>query len=274
MTDHSEDTKYPAFPEVVPLTFSSVQEALPQPVEHFSNVEFLERLRDKYSIESLAGAAESDLERVRDLSHWVHSQWEHDGMNDPGQIDVITLLDRVSEGEHFRCVEYSLVLTALLEAVNIPGKMLILRTMDVETRPSGAGHLLVETYLRDLQKWIMVDPQWDVIMLLEGIPLNAVELQQAIVDRRDEIEVMSASQGYASRKMIDEYLDWIGPYLYYFGIPFQQSYDGSLSDHQLDVLFLKPVGARSPSVFQARFPWSPGVFTESVVTFYDQRLIE
>ena len=54
--------------------------------------------------------------------NWVHKQWDHNGRNQPENIDAISILEEVKEGKNFRCVEYGIVATACLNAVRIKSK--------------------------------------------------------------------------------------------------------------------------------------------------------
>ncbi|MDR1054268.1 MAG: hypothetical protein LBL90_00170 [Prevotellaceae bacterium] len=82
-------------------------------------------------------------------------------------------------------MEYGIVTTACLNSIGIKSRIFALKTKDSEIRPYGAGHVLLEVFLNDLDKWIMVDPQWDIIVYIDGMTLNTVELQDAVTNRKD-----------------------------------------------------------------------------------------
>jgi hypothetical protein len=131
---------------------------------------------------------------------------------------------------------------------------------DVETAESGAGHVVTEAWLEDRRKWIMVDGQFDVIPLLDGQPLNAVELQHAIATKAKGLTVASLSDTNAER-----YFEWVAPYLYYFHTPLDQRYPAAASRTEL---CLVPVGAKPPTVFQKKWSFGSEAFTHSVGLFY------
>lgn len=228
--------------------------------------EYLNRLRAAYPIDSLVKEARSDTDKAMAILHWVHSQWNHNGSNEPRKNDAISILEEVKEGKNFRCVEYGIVATACLNAVGLKARTLGLKTEDVETRPSGAGHVLLEVYLDDLQKWALLDGQWDVMPVLDGKPLNAVEFQQAIVHHYPELEIRSLSDvpGRA-------YCTWILPYLYYFDVAFDNrettpKYTGLYEGKRK--LMLVPLGAKNPVVFQGKYPINECMYTNSYKDFY------
>ena len=120
---------------------------------------YLKLLRSKYPIDSLVSDAKNDTEKALKILHWVHGQWQHNGSNKPKNSDAISILEEAKEGKNFRCVEYGIVATACLNAAGLKARVLGLQTKDVETRQYGAGHVLFEVYLNDLQKWALADGQ-------------------------------------------------------------------------------------------------------------------
>lgn len=234
--------------------------------ENDINSPYLKELKNKYPIDSIASSGNSDLEKVRNVSSWVHHLWKHNGMNEPEKKDALYILEEVKNGKQFRCVEYGIVTTACLNSIGIKARTLSLKTKDVEIRPVGAGHVVLEVFLNDLDKWIVVDPQWDIIPHIDGKPLNAIELQSAITNRK-KVSVWTTEQTTS-----EEYIPWIYPYLYYFSIKFdnreniskekQYTYQGK------SYLMLVPIGAKNPTIFQQKFPLNYCFYTNSIKDFY------
>ncbi|MFT3882828.1 MAG: transglutaminase-like domain-containing protein [Gemmatales bacterium] len=227
---------------------------------------YLQRLLKQYPLHDVVKDAGSDLERAVRVCHWVHERWKHNGINNPKKSDAISILEEAAEGKRFRCVEYSTVLTAALSALDIPARSLGLKTADMETRLSGAGHVVTEAYLRDQKKWIMLDGQWDTVMLLEGKPLHAVELQRALAEKNPQLKIRSLST--VKEK---EYLHWIAPYLYYLDTSLDQRFDVKRDPGKL---MLVPVGAKNPTVFQRIVPMGKVKYTHSEQAFYTTPTME
>lgn len=221
---------------------------------------YLTRLRETYKLADVVAGATTDYERVRAVSRWVRTRWNHNGSNTPEKNDPISILEEAAAGKKFRCVEYAAVLAAALNSIRIPARVLALATEDVETRESGAGHVVAEAWLADRQAWIMVDGQFDVIPLLDGRPLNAVELQRALAGGAKGLSVASLSETKAER-----YFDWVALYLYFFHTPLDQRYPAPASRTELCLL---PVGAKPPTVFQKKWSFGSNAFTHSVALFY------
>jgi len=221
---------------------------------------YLTRLRETYKLADVVAGAATDYDRVRAVSRWVRTRWNHNGSNTPEKNDPISILEEAATGKKFRCVEYAVVLAAPLNAIRIPARVLALATEDVETRESGAGHVVTEAWLADRRTWIMVDGQFDVIPLLDGRPLNAVELQRALAGGAKGLSVATLSDTKA-----ETYFDWVAPYLYFFHTALDARYPAPASRTELCLL---PLGAKPPTVFQKKWSFGSEAFTHSVALFY------
>lgn len=221
----------------------------------------LDTLRTRYRLDDVVAGSADDLDRVRRLSRWTRSRWQHNGENEPSRPDPLTILAEADAGRRFRCVEYAEVLAAALSAVGVPARVLGLQRADVETAESGAGHVVAEAWLRDGKRWALVDGQWDAIAMRGAVPLNARELQDALAteDARLAVQTFSGIPPSVFER-------WIAPYLHFYvtkgrrwttGAP-----DGTKS------LMLVPPGATAPQVFQRRFPQSYDEATASVGRLY------
>lgn len=137
----------------------------------------LRKLRERYGLEALVRGSDTDLEKVRRLCAWVHLRWPHDGLNEPSSPDPLTILEEAAQGKSFRCVEYGIVVSACAAALGLPSRVLQVKTEDSETREYGASHVVSEVFLSDMQSWVFVDGQWNVISMQGGQPLNGLELR-------------------------------------------------------------------------------------------------
>jgi hypothetical protein len=234
--------------------------------EQNNNNEYLNLLRSKYPIDRLVKNLKTDTEKTLCVMNWVHNQWKHNGNNEPQKNDAISILQEVKEGKNFRCVEYATVTTTCLNSIGLKARVLGLKTKDVETTPYGAGHVLLEVFLNDLNKWIVIDPQWNAMPLLNNLPLNAVEFQIAITEDYNRLEIRSWS-GLSKRI----YADWIYPYLYYFDISFDNREGKGAKENKVNrkkSLMLVPFGAINPSVFQIKHKIDDCLYTNSLIDFY------
>lgn len=248
-------------PSARALKFTDERAPLPFPFRRNTpDDSYMSRLRTTYALDKVVAGKKSDYEKVRALSRWVRTRWEHNGDNEPQKPDPLSILLEAAQGKRFRCVEYAVVLSAALNSVGIPARVLGLKTQDMETREYGAGHVVTEAYLAAPGKWILVDGQWDIIPTLKGKPLNAVELQSALARRADGLGGDSFSGAEAA-----EYFRWVEPYLFYFDTRFDSRVEGEKQPHRL---MLVPVGAKEPTVFQRKNILKNMVYTRSVRLFY------
>ncbi len=223
-------------------------------------------LKEKYALEDLVKDADSDLERALRLLDWTNARWEHSGTNQPKKRDALSILEEAEAGANFRCVEYGVVLTAALNAMGIPARILALKTADVEKVKYGAGHVLSEAYLPDLKKWVFMDGQMNYIPFLDGIPLNAVEYQKAITTRKSDIQLKRAGSTFTKEKALSR-IDWVSKYLYYISVRFDNSTKAKKCDGKSH-LMLVPIGAENPTVFQRKSKIDYCKYTNNIKDFY------
>jgi len=246
------------------------------------------QLRELCDLDKLVVDCKNDIEKILVVCNWVHHLWEHDSDNVPSASDPLSIVQEVmTNKKQFRCVEYSIVLAGCLNALGICSRVLGLKTSDVETREYGAGHRIVEAYIPSLSKWIMIDPQANVLPVSNGIPLHAVELQDALVGKgiqsyfgwqrvqlwsidKEICDIKSDKHVYhaVSSKYFKEYINFIGQYLYYFDTVLDNSnFEVGVSNDASKVM-LVPLGAKFPTVFQGKYPINNMHYTHSVACFY------
>ncbi|MGZ6461058.1 MAG: transglutaminase domain-containing protein [Bdellovibrio sp.] len=124
----------------------------------------------------------TEKEFVLSALSWVSSQWDHDGMNEPPKsFHALDVLKEVhNKKTRYRCVEYGLVLSEVLQAYGFVTRTLSLRSNNVSYGGFGQGHVAMEVWLNDIGKWIFLDPQFGVFLTAEKsqVPLNYFEIYQ------------------------------------------------------------------------------------------------
>jgi len=227
-------------------------------------------LRNKYDMEGLVCKAADDYEKLRLILGWVQKQWKHHGNNKPSKSDPLTILKEASEGKKFRCVEYAIVVAACTRSLGMPSRKLGLKRSDVETAKSGAGHVVAEVWLKQLNKWVFVDGQWGAIPEMNEVPLNAVEFQDAIARKMPGLKIR-----FATKENEKEYLAWVAPYLYYFDFNLDQRfYNAETQEERISgsrgKIMLVPKGAKNPKVFQRKSPIKNCTYISNPKAFYPQ----
>lgn len=134
--------------------------------------------REEVLRDQLPSRASSAWETAIMLLGWVRGRWEHanDHVEDP---DALEVLARVAAGERFACVEYSIVLSQALNAVQIPARRVHLFQANYHTGV-GRSHVVSEAWIDDLRCWVVLDGQNGAYWAdTTGTPLGVLELQGA-----------------------------------------------------------------------------------------------
>lgn len=233
------------------------------------NTPELSILKNDYKINSIAQTGTTEFGKMLAILAWTNSRWQHNGSNEPSKSDALTILKEAQAGNKFRCVEYGIVLRSALAAAGFNARTLALKTKDVEVTKFGAGHVLTEAWSDTYQKWFLLDGQFNAVPTLNGVPLNAVEFQQAIINK-EQYTIINFN-GALSDKLKKEYLKFVSPYLYYFDFRFDQRdlpFEKRFRYNDKTSLMLVPLGAKKPTVFQKKFKIDYCDYTHSLADFY------
>ena len=147
----------------------------------------LAELRSRYSLDEVAGAGD-DLTRATRLRVWLKGRWPHRLPLSNPPYDGLVILDRAAQGEAFICMHYSVALVHCCAALGIDARVVNIHRGIAETYPIGeegaAGvdeHVTTEVYCRELERWVMLDPDFDCTFELRGEPLSAWGIHRAHV---------------------------------------------------------------------------------------------
>ena len=229
----------------------------------------LKNLAEKYPITNLIENKKSDIDKILNVLNWTNSRWEHNGNISPSKSDAITILDEAKEGKNFPCFAYAIVLKSQLENAGFKARTIYLKTKDVETRQNSPGHVATEVYSNELAKWIFVDGQFNLMPTKNNIPLNAVELQQAINNDYETLTMKSLAE--VSKR---DYVEFVYDYLYYFDVSLDQRYseDTAKKTHKISNksnLMLTPKGSKSPTKIDFwKITLDDYLYTNSLAEFY------
>lgn len=209
------------------------------------------------------------ISKAKIIIGYAHTLFAHDGDNQPSSLDALTILKEAKRGESFRCVEYSILAAGLLWVYGIPARVAGLKTQDVETREFGAGHVVIEFWVPERQKWVMCDVQWGVMPKSNDLFLTAAEFGEAIrAEKFIEYETVEGSR-FTSGKGA-EYTNWIREYLYFYDTDIQVLHTGkyTIEDAKKELkLMLVPKGVKPPKMFQNAFKVNL-ICTDNLSDFY------
>ena len=138
----------------------------------FEKPEVLISFKTKFSLDTIVANLTNDFEKSVQLMHWVRDQLPH-------KIPAIDINPQSFNSEDFLknpqvdgmlCGQTSQILIQALISMGIPA-----RRVELRFTPKDA-HAVVEVWSDFYQKWIILDPDYDIYYTLEDIPLNALEL--------------------------------------------------------------------------------------------------
>lgn len=195
-------------------------------------------LEDNYHISEIAG--KSDLEKALNLLGWVNQHIRHNGEYDRSdKQDALTLLESAFDKDYgINCLAMSIVLCECLLAVKIKARVMYMMPQNVE---DDDNHVVVEAYVSDLNKWIMLDPTYGSYCInSEGKILNLYEIRNHIV--RDEAYRFSENMNYNGTKVddIDDVKDYYAKNLFFLRCKAVQGYGKHREDGNM--LEIAPIG--------------------------------
>ncbi len=134
------------------------------------------------------------IHRVRALSAWLASSWEHTNSLRAGQYapwDAETLLAWAPRqaGHNGKrpvamCVHYAAAFVSCAQAAGIPARCAVL----TEAVNGFNGHFVAEVWFDEYGKWAVVDPNADALFVKGGAPMSMGEVQAAGENLKTHIE--------------------------------------------------------------------------------------
>jgi hypothetical protein len=236
-----------------------------------TNNQFLRDLRIQNDLEKLVAGSQTDSEKILKILNWTHRLWTHNGKNTPAKNDALSIIDEAKKGKNFRCVEFGIVVSKSLQSLNYKARLLGLSRQDVSTAKSNAGHVLAEVWIPEFEKWALIDAQFNLMPTLSGIPLNAIEFQQAINQKKNFELIDLNGEVSEIRKKI--YLSFITDYLFYLNISFDERevpWSESIKINGKSNLYLVPLNSQNPTVFQRKYKITNAIYTNSLKDFYQK----
>lgn len=189
---------------------------------------------------------------VLELTSRIHLLALHDGNSSPKSQSCFDILEQIKKYKALRCVEYSYLLSQVLITHNIPSRVIGLKKKTVETDEYGAGHVVVEFWSGEFNKWVMIDPQYAVYFMHNEIPLSCLEITNMGISNTICTKVKNSR---LSENDIEKYKLWLDEYLYYIDtavLPNQNITDEQRISELKYILI--PKNTSAPKIFQRTSP--------------------
>ncbi|MFZ9761376.1 MAG: transglutaminase domain-containing protein [Candidatus Kapaibacteriota bacterium] len=166
------------------------------------------QLLREYVLERIKPRTSTDIEAFADIVTWVHERWKHDGSMSPGKLSTLEILQAAETGRTFSCIEYSRVFTDILHSLGYVCRIIGVTNSDIAYGGMGVSHTLCEAWSNELNKWVMIDPQFGYMMQKKGEYLHYVELHHLLSDKsQNQIDIVSFDENSIPKKINDKSKD-------------------------------------------------------------------
>ncbi len=140
----------------------------------------LQKLRKREKLDTVISPGADEFEKMVLLRSRVNSQWKSGAPRPypPWNANKILEMIRSGQTEGF-CAQYAVVLAQAARSLGWQS-----RYLDVATGCIGSkrGHVTVEVWSNQFNKWVVMDPFFDCHFIRDGIPLSALELHRAVAE--------------------------------------------------------------------------------------------
>ena len=194
-----------SFPALRPYRFNQSSDVqLPEARQTTLHTTFASR----NGLNAVVASALSDADRIEALLAWAHALWTPLPGRHANSSNPQTIVSRALNGERFSRSDINTVLAHAMMAVDIPTRLVTLKTRDCTWRPLASHYVGIEYFDRDHFKWVWLDGSYGVRLLDEFQPLSALDIKNALLDQK----LLMASPDRPNID-VDEYLEGLSPYL-------------------------------------------------------------
>lgn len=144
-------------------------------------------LCETYKIKKIADT-KTDFDKAINLLNWISSNVYHYGNYDNHVTNTaMELLDYAfGKGEKYgiNCRSLSLALTECLLAIGIKARTIYIMPFSPYDFDN---HVVCEAWIGDINKWVMLDPTYNLYVTFNGSPLNIFELRGFLANQEEVI---------------------------------------------------------------------------------------
>ena len=156
-------------------------------------------LRETYNLDSVVQGATSEFEKFLLLRNWL-AEWQY-GREWPARhpFDALVILERMKKEDGHTggsCGAFGMAFVQCLLSLGFQARLLA-----IWERTCVSGHIVTEVWSNEYQKWVLMDPDYNMHYEKDGIPLSALELHNAWIN--NEWESVDAIKGTPRPKGYD-----------------------------------------------------------------------
>lgn len=148
-------------PDAVPFVYDS-PEAPP-----------LKELARRFRLKEMVGGGAEYHQMLR-LARWLGTRWDHGGdpvPGDPGCPDPGAVIGAGERGSRFWCEIAARTMVQAATSLGWPARLVTASTDGYKWE-----HALAEVWSNQFNKWILFDPDYNVLYASRGVPLSAFEI--------------------------------------------------------------------------------------------------
>lgn len=238
--------------KIEPLTFNigDVNDSLAVVYPASAELNYYDDFTNVFKLDSLQRQTSVQLDLIKLVMQAVHDftgkptrKW----LADEHALDLLAIRN---SGKRLPKGGQAQLLTTALHATGMKARTVFLMTNDAEVTKDKAGHYLTEVWVSEHKRWVMADPEYNLIAMIGDFPLSALDLQASIIANRS-YRFMNRD-GELSEKAKTAYLRFIPHHLFYFSTSFDQrlSPDEPHSVGTYTHLLLVPNEVEIPKFFQ------------------------
>ncbi|HYI93896.1 MAG TPA: transglutaminase domain-containing protein [Bryobacteraceae bacterium] len=141
-------------------------------------------IRFRTQIAPLLKPGSPTLDTIASLRRWTRAQqsqdralWQFPPHVDSGALDPQVLLQQQRARQPGACRRFGYVQAGALLSAQIPARIVSLQAFFMD----GVGHIMVEAWVEELKKWVLVDPTHDTMFLVNGQYASLLELRSALL---------------------------------------------------------------------------------------------
>ncbi|MHA7965995.1 transglutaminase-like domain-containing protein [Paenibacillus sp. CAU 1782] len=184
-------------------------------------------LSESYKLKEIAGTG-ADFQKAINMLNWISCHVHHYGNYDNHVSNsAMELLDYAfGKGESYgiNCRALSLALTECLLAVGIKARTVYIMPFSPYDFDN---HVVCEAWISEINKWVMLDPTYNLYVAFNDIPLNLYELRRALANQEDVVYINGANHN-GTPINVDEIASYFAKDLFRFMITDIQ---GTNSEH-------------------------------------------
>lgn len=132
---------------------------------------YYERIRNDERLKHFYSRGTLTLDDYLLMKEWLRGLFPH---GSPSKsyfgLNLLKMIDAAKKGERYLCGDISKMLCQMIMASGTYAR--IVRITD----KNGAGHVVMEFWSKEFDKWVLLDPDYNVHYTSLDIPLNGVEL--------------------------------------------------------------------------------------------------